>query len=276
MASNTPPNSFTNSPSNDKVADAKKKAQAQVNAQQRRVLVVWILIGVVVVGLFAVLIAFIVRQGDVKHVEGPGQLAPAVATDNGGFGVGASGVVGGDDLDADRVRLDIYFDYMCPICGQFEQYRGAEIDALRKAGTADVYYHPIAILDRYSQGTAYSTRAAAAGALVAEEAPDKFLAFTLAMFVNAPEENSTGLTEEQIQAIATAAGVPADVVAKIPDLAYTSWARKATEKASIDGVQGTPTVALNGVIQDPSTRPDDLNWTVDGGITAAVNKAAGK
>ena len=260
----------------DKLAEAKKKAQAQVNAQQRRALVVWIVIGLVVVALFAALIAYIVRQGNVADVGGVGQSTPAVASDNGGFGVGASGVVGGGDLDAKHVRLDVYFDFMCPNCGQFEKFRGPEIDALRTAGTADVYYHPISILDRASQGTGYSTRAASAGALIAQEAPDKFLAFTTAMFVNQPAENSTGLTEVQIQAIATAAGVPADVVAKIPDLAYTSWVRSATERASVDGVGGTPTVALNGVIQDPNVNKDDLNWGVDGGITTAVNKAAGK
>lgn len=260
----------------DKVAEAKKRAQAQVNSQQRRALVVWILIGVIVVGLFAVLIAYIVRQGDVKNVGGPGQLTPAVATDNGGFGVGASGVVGADDLDAKHVRLDIYFDYMCPVCDQFEKFRGAEVDALRKAGTADVYYHPISILDEASQGTGYSTRAASAGVLIAQEAPDKFLAFTQAMFGNQPKEGSTGLTDTQIQAIAVTVGVPADVVAKIPDLAYASWVRSATEKASVDGLRGTPTVALNGVMQDSNQNKDDLNWTVDGGITTAVNKAAGK
>lgn len=268
MASTTPPS--------DKLAEAKKKAQAQVNAQQRRALVVWIVIGLIVVALFAALIAYIVRQGNVEDVGGEGQSTPSIATENGGFGVGASGVVGGTDLNESHVRLDIYFDYMCPVCGQFEQYRGPEIDALRTAGTADVYYHPISILDRASQGTAYSTRAASAGALIAQEAPDKFLAFTTAMFANQPAENTTGLTEAEIQAIATAAGVPADVVAKIPDLAYTSWVRTQSEQASIDGVNGTPTVALNGVIQDPSTNADDLNWSVDGGITTAVNKAAGK
>ena len=266
----------TPTPPSDKLAEAKKKAQAQVNAQQRRALVVWIVIGLVVVGLFAALIAYIVRQGDVQELSGAGQSTPAVASENGGFGVGASGVVGGDDLDAKRVRLDIYFDFMCPVCSQFEEFRGPEIDALRTAGTADVYYHPISILDRASQGTSYSTRAASAGVLIAQEAPDKFLDFTKAMFSNQPEEGTTGLTEAEIQAIATSAGVPADVVAKIPDLAYTSWVRSATEKASVDGVGGTPSVALNGVLQDPNTNKDDLNWGVDGGITTAVNKAAGK
>ncbi|MEK8227810.1 hypothetical protein NKG05_19460 [Oerskovia sp. M15] len=66
---------------------------------------------------------------------------------------------------------------MCPICGQFEAANGAGLAALRDAGTARVVFHPIAILDRYSQGTRYSTRAAASAALVADRAPDSFQAF---------------------------------------------------------------------------------------------------
>ena len=111
----------SNTPQSDKVADAKKKEQAQVSAQQRRALVMWIVIGVIVVGLFAALIAYIVRQGNVSTVvDTKGQLTPAIATTNGGFGVGASGVVGGKDLSSSHVRLDVYFDYMCPVCNQFD------------------------------------------------------------------------------------------------------------------------------------------------------------
>ena len=57
----------SNTPQSEKLAAAKKKAQAQVNAQQRRALVVWIVVGVVVVGLFAALTAYIVRQGNVTQ-----------------------------------------------------------------------------------------------------------------------------------------------------------------------------------------------------------------
>ena len=262
-------------PTMTKVADAKKKAQSQVRAQERRAMAVWVVIGVVVVALFAALVAYIVRQGDVDAVTSGDQSTPTIASDNGGFAVGTAGVVG-EGLDDSHVRLDIYLDFMCPICGTFEEYRGAEIDALREAGALDVYYHPISILDSYSQGTAYSTRAASAAALVAEESPETFLAFATALFASQPEENSTGLTDAEIQAIATSAGVPDDVVAKIPDYAYSSWVRSATEQASVDGVGGTPTLALNGVIQDPQNNADDLNWGTDGAIAAAVQALAGQ
>ena len=267
MASNVPPT--------DKLADAKKKAQAQVKAQERRTLVVWVLIGVVLAGLFAALIAYIVRQGEVDAIKSDSKATPAVASENGGFPVGTEGVVGAD-LDDTRVRLDVYLDFMCPICSQFEEFRGGEIDALREAGTVDVYYHPIAILDRYSEGSEYSTRSAGAAALVAQEAPDKFMAFTEALFVNQPAEFTKGLTDEQIQDLARATGVPDAVVAKIPDHPYANWVRAATEQSSKDGIGGTPTLVVNGKIQDPQRNADDLNWGDEGGITAYITGVAGK
>lgn len=257
----------------DKVALAKKQAQAQVRAQERRTAVTWIVIGVVLVGLFAALVAYIVRQGDVADVGSGDQLTPAVATENGGFPVGATGVVG-EGLDDSRVRVDIYLDFMCPICGVFEESQGPVLEQLREDGTADVYYHPISILDRYSQGTEYSTRAASAAALIAQESPENFIPFVEAMFMNQPEEGTTGLSDAEIQEIARVAGVPDEVVAKIPSYAYTAWVRSATEQASIDGMKGTPTVAINGDMQDPQANPGDLNWSQPGALLEAVQEAA--
>lgn len=257
----------------DKVALAKKQAQAQIQAQQRRTAVIWIVIGVVLVGLFAALVAYIVRQGGGAAVGAGAQSTPAAATANYGFPVGKTGVVG-EGLDDSRVRVDIYLDFMCPICGIFEETQGPTLDQLRTDGTADVYYHPISILDRYSQNTEYSTRSASAAALIAEESPEHFLDFAKAMFINQPAENSAGLTDAKIQEIAASVGVPDDVTAKIPDHPYASWVRSATEQASIDGMKGTPTIAINGVMQDPQSNPGDLNWSTEGALLQFVQDAA--
>jgi len=259
----------------DRVVMAKKQAQAQMRAQERRTAVIWIVIGVILVALFAALVAYIVRQSDVAAVGNGDQSTPVAASENYGFPVGNTGVVG-EGLDDSRVRVDIYLDFMCPICGFFEETQGPTLDSLRADGTADVYYHPISILDRASQNTEYSTRSASAAALVAEESPENFLAFVKAMFVNQPAENTTGLTDAKVQEIATSVGVPDAVVAKIPDHAYSSWVRSATEQASVDGMKGTPTVAINGVMQDAQANPDDLNWSAEGALLKFVQDAAGK
>lgn len=243
-----------------KIAAAKKAAQAQVTAQRRRYAVTWALAAVVLVGLFAALIAYIVRQGDVSEVSGDGQLTPTVVSDNGGIGVAKSGVVG-EGLDDAPVRLDVYFDFMCPGCGAFEHYEAAVLDELRASGDLVVYYHPLGNLDRYSQGTEFSTRAASAAALVAEESPASFVDFVAGMFAQQPAENTPGLSDEQIMEIARAAGVPDAVVDRIPDHEYSSWVRVATEQAAKDGAAYTPILALDGEMMDLQQDPGAFDWS---------------
>lgn len=259
----------TRSTTKDAVAEAKKKAAAQVNAQRRRAAVTWIVVGVIVVGLLSALVAFIVREGAVSKVSGEGQLDLVVATENGGIPVGADGVVG-ENIDSTRVRMDLYFDFMCPACAAFEQTQSETVNSLREQGLVDVYYHPLGNLDYLSEGTAYSTRTASAAALVAAESPVEFLDFVEALFANQPAEGTEGLTDAQIQEIASHVGIADDVVARIPDREYASWVRVATVRAGEDGLPFTPTVAIDGVMQNPRDNPGDLDWTVEGALEQAI------
>jgi hypothetical protein len=88
-------------------------------------------------------------------------------------------------------------------------------------------------------------------------------------------ESTPGLSDEEIQAIATGAGVAAAVVARIPDREYGAWVRSASENASKDGVRYTPTLAFNGEIQDP-TLESSVNWVQDGALRQAIEDLAGQ
>src|SRR3954452_17456506 len=69
--------------------------------------------------------------------------APAPAQSNGGIPVSGNGADAvGNVGDGDTV-LTIYFDFMCPICGQFESINGEDIDTLLADGGTTVEYHPI-------------------------------------------------------------------------------------------------------------------------------------
>ena len=92
--------------------------------------------------------------------------------------------------------MDTYIDFMCPVCNQFEQLYGEAIDGLVDDGTITLNIHPISILDRASQGTEYSTRAANAMYCVAAADADASVPFMQAMFANQPAEGSTGLTND--------------------------------------------------------------------------------
>ena len=108
--------------------------------------------------------------------------------------------------DGDQ-SMDTYIDFMCPVCNQFEQAYGEAVQGLVGDGTITLNIHPISILNRLSQGTEYSTRAANAMYCVAAADGTAAVPFMQAMFQNQPEEGSTGLSNEQILAIAAATGV---------------------------------------------------------------------
>src|SRR5688572_12908229 len=131
-----------------------RKAQAVI-AARRGGGINWVLAvgGLVIVGL-VVAIGFVAftAAGTSKPTAGSGKLVtPANLTATGAIPVGRP---------AAPVTVEIVLDYMCPACGKFEQSNGGELDRLIQAGTAKVELRPISFLDRTSQGSRYSTRAA--------------------------------------------------------------------------------------------------------------------
>jgi protein-disulfide isomerase len=249
---------------------ARQKAAAlrrQQAARERRTRVItFSALGVALVALCAAAVYVLVQAGGSDDAASAGSTAvplaevtsaPTVALADGGIPITADGV--GGAVDPDLTRVDVYVDFMCPGCAYFEQSSGATFTDLAATGTATVVYHPVAILDRLSQGTAYSTRASSAAALVAEEAPEQFEVFVQTLFANQPDENSTGLTDEEIAGVARLAGVPEASAARIGDGTatdrYGAWVLAATTEVTADAAltnpeQGgftSPTMALDGV-----------------------------
>lgn len=270
-----------------KSTDPRQAARAQAaalrqqqEAQRRRRR--WIGIGVLAVALVALVgvVVYILAQSSSNALPAYDEnLAPAdvttrpdIALEDGGVAVSADGV---GTLDDDATRIDVYLDYMCPACGQFESVNGDTLVQLAADGDASVVYHPIAILNRFSNGTGYSTRAAAAGYLVADEAPDTFVAFTEQMFAQQPDEGTSGLTNAEIADVARDAGVPNDVAGRISDGTavddYGQWVTSLTNAVSADESLvaegssgfGTPTITIDGTVWTE-------NWTDPNALLAAV------
>ncbi len=236
-----------------------------------------ITLSVLAVALVAlgVVVWMILQQGQKNSVDDvplADVTRPATAQEDGGIPVGADGEAGTTNEGAPVI--DVYLDYMCPVCGQFEQVNAGDIDELVGAGDATVVYHPVSILDRLSGGTEYSTRSGAAAAWVADKAPEAFTAFSAALFTNQPDENSEGLSDEEIASIAEEAGVPADVASGISDgtarETYGQFIYSATNEIS-QSVEsfGTPYVLVDGEVVEPQT------WGQPGGLAEAVSSASG-
>ncbi len=154
------------------------------------------------------------------------------------------------------IPIQIWLDYQCPVCGQFEKANADQISTLVDQGIATVEIHPVAILDRASQGTRYSTRSANAAACVANYSPNDFFDFSALLFADQPAENTEGLTDDELIAIAQNAEVgKASAVEKcITDIEFENWVADATDRATADEALvnpannsfGTPTVFVGG------------------------------
>jgi protein-disulfide isomerase len=143
-------------------------------------------------------------------------------------------------------QIDIFVDYMCPYCRRFEKDNAAEIQQLVDRGVTALVMHPVAILDRLSRGTLYSTRSAAAAYAVAAGAPDKFGDFNNALFAHQPAEGSPGLSEAELENLGHSIGIEPAVTRTFADDAFLASATGNTQAAIDLGLQGTPTVLLGG------------------------------
>jgi protein-disulfide isomerase len=198
-------------------------------------------------------------QGEDPAGQGAGNEQPVPAGDPRdvpGVAIGEGGVALAAVPAEPSVRIDTYFDFMCPYCSEFEKAFGEGLQGMVDSGQIVLVQHPIAILDRFSLGTNYSSRTAAAAYVVAAQAPETFSAFVAALFDAQPEENSEGLTDEQILGIATEAGVPEEVSATFWEGDYVTSMMEITMSATNAGITGTPTV----MISTPDSVPEKWDY----------------
>jgi len=183
-------------------------------------------------------------------VPGPGGAQPdepSLAVD-GAFAIGSGPVV-----------IDAWVDFFCPYCRMFEEGNGELIRALVERDAATLRVHPIAILDRASMGTKYSTRAANAFACVAEYSPSDALDYMEHLYANQPPESTPGLSDDEL-----AAGAPRAAVDCIRGGWFAGWVGDWTQGALDAGVQGTPTVLVNGSLFQGALRGPDFRDFLSG------------
>jgi protein-disulfide isomerase len=244
---------------------ARKLREAQQRRERRnRALMIAGIVAFIAVVAFALF--SILNQDDLADVD----AAPATASEDGGIPVGASGAAGTENEGAPVV--DIYLDYQCHWCAVFEGMHSEVLDELATSGAATIVYHPISFLDNSGNATGFSTRGAQAAAVVADQAPEHFTAFSTGLYAAQGPEGGVPLSDEQIEQVAVEAGVPQDVIDNFGGAIFRDWVQAATRQASEAGVTGTPTIFIDG-----QELTDDLgvNWQQEGALEAAVLAAGG-
>ena len=186
----------------------------------------------------------------------------------GGIPVGVDGVAG--TVTEGVPVVEVFADHMCSYCQIFENLQpgeggNGELEQLRAEGKITLVHVPLSIMDRASQGTVFSTRAAAAVALIADRSPEHFSAFNAKLFELQP--SGRGLSDQQMVDLAVELGVPAEIAEEIKEWKFVPFIQ-ATAVATFErGITTTPTVLIDG---QPAT---EGGWQVPGMLTADVAAA---
>ncbi|MDR1188223.1 MAG: thioredoxin domain-containing protein [Bifidobacteriaceae bacterium] len=249
-------------------AEAERLKAAQA-AKERRTKLIAVAAAVVVVIAVAVAVVLVLRGSNKSSYEDV--TRPLGGSEAGAIVVGQDLAAGGAPAEGDDVVVvRIYSDYMCPGCGSVERRLGAKLEELTASGDIKLELQSVAYLNRFSQGTEYSTRAANATATVAALAPEQYLAFHSKLYESGvqPEESTEGLTDERLVELAQEVGVPESVTSQFAERKYESWVDYATTQAQDFGVGGTPSIWVGKSDSDLTQITDTSSLNLDAVIAA--------
>ncbi len=153
--------------------------------------------------------------------------------------------------------VDVWEDPQCPACKSFEEVSGEYIDSLVRDKKATVRFHVLSFLGDES------VRAANASFCAADEG--QYLDFHKALYrVQSPLENSGFWSNETLIAIGKKVGITSEKFATcVTDGQKVDLVQANYESMSKYGVQGTPTVFIDGIkVSDPS--PEGLRAAIEG------------
>lgn len=204
---------------------------------------------VVIVAIVAVVAGVIIstRGGDAPAADGP--LPPGVSAMGEGYPA-FSDVTPAPDAPT----VDLYEDFQCPACAQFESLVGPTISGLAAEGKIRLVYHVKNFLDD-NLGNDSSTLAGTAAFCAADAG--RFQEFHDQVFPGQPAREGEGFTQERLAEFATAAGIEGEALstweACVSSGRYDAYVDSVEAASFEDGVRGTPTVRINGEEQDLNT-----------------------
>ena len=175
--------------------------------------------------------------------------------DDTGKALSSNGVPGGTDGTYSVVIGDasapstvvVYEDFQCPVCAEFEKATKDQLHAAVDAGKIKLEYRMVSFLDRASTND-YSSRALNAAAVVLDTSgTDVFLAFHDLLYADQPAEGGPGPTNDDLVDLAVQAGADESAVRDgIENGQFDQWVTNTRDEMSKNGVNGTPTVIVDG------------------------------
>lgn len=216
---------------------AQLKAQQAAAAKQKRIS------RIVIGSVITVAVALIGVLGVVfvtSLAPGGGDVVPPNATDD------KSGLYANKDkVTQGAPKVEVFFDYQCSACAQFEAYFGTELTRLSDAGEITLVYRPRTFLDgSVGHEMDASKRAAVASSCAAVQG--SFVAYHNALF----SLQESGFTDDaMLNDIPGKVGIQGDGLAKFQtcynERQTLNFVKGANDQAGRDGVTATPTIHVN-------------------------------
>jgi protein-disulfide isomerase len=206
---------------------AKDNSLKKKSDKTTRYLVIGMVVFVVIAGVGAAL----AKNNSKSHVALPSQVTKA-----NGYGITFNPTA--------KVRVDMYEDFRCPNCRNFEGANSAYINGLARAGKIMAVYHPMHFLASDSQLTA------AASACSSDVG--KFLDFHTALYANQPTtaqapENTPYWTNTTLLALGVGVGISSPAFTTCVNSGkYLNWTNNINDDATSKNINATPTVIVNG------------------------------
>lgn len=135
--------------------------------------------------------------------------------------------------------IDIYEDFQCPVCAQFEQLNGDYIESLIADKKATVVYHTLSFLGPES------VQAANAAACSADQG--KFLKYHRTLYANQKGENTGAWSNDVLTVLGQVAGITEKKFSEcVKKGDYLKWVVNVADAGAKANVNSTPTVFING------------------------------
>lgn len=217
--------------------------------QNRRGLITGAVVVAVIVAAIAagVIIQYQRTHGEVKAEAGGPEPAVLVGPGTTGKGVtvGKAGA---------KNEIELYLDFRCPHCKEFEDATESTINSLVDDGKAKVIYNPLAFVDPEVSPRAANGFACAAAA-------GKARGYADALYANFGQ----AWTDQQLIDLGKQLGITdASFSQCVTSNGEASWLESVGKAADARGVQGTPTVYVNGkLLPADQLTPDGIKATAN-------------
>lgn len=214
---------------------------AQEAADKRRERTIKIVGAIAVLAVVAGIIgAALVARGN------KGGDTPTPVPSNAALPTGVTSPTYGVTVGTGGPTLELFEDFQCPACKQFEALTGATVTDLVNSGKVKVQYQMMTFLDAVL-GNDASVRATAAFGCAVDAG--KAMEYHNVVYQNQPPEGQ-GYTNEQLIQFGADAGITGADFTTFSDCVtsqkYAGWSQLSQKYAEETGVQSTPSVFLNG------------------------------